>query len=177
VNGSYEFTGDVCSADKCGNEDEEEEEESKDKVALKEKDLIDGQTEVDWETDAWTKSETDRRERDVEVVEVEDVQEVESSDSSSKEEEPQNPSTRPPPRVRHSTLPKPVEQLDLLTGVVLRRYESQKHATRIMKLNCGMIAKCFADPTLTAGNFRWRESKIPSSKSKFAIQILDVLCF
>jgi hypothetical protein len=176
VNGSYEFTGDVCSADKCGNEDEEEE-ESKDNGVLKEKDLIDGQTEVDWWPDTRKKSETDRRDRDVEVVEVEDVQEVDHSDSSSKEEEPQNTSTRPPPRVRHSTLPKPVEQLDLLTGVVLRRYESQKHATRIMKLNCGMIAKCFADPTLTAGNFRWRESKIPSSKSEFAIRILDVLCF
>jgi hypothetical protein len=175
VNGSYEFTGDACSADKCGNEDEEEEEDEERKVdgALKEKDLNDGQIEVDWRSDRRKKSETDRKERKVEAVEVEDVQVLDDSDSSCKEEEPQNTSTRPPPRVRHSTLPKPVEQLDLVTGVVLRRYESQKHATRIMKLNCGMIAKCFADPTLTAGNFRWRESRIPSSKSKFVISMFS----
>lgn len=165
VDGTYKFIGDVCSADKGGEEEEDEEKESKDDEVVKEKEVTDEVIEVEWCADRGKKGKTDRREKNMEVIEVDDVEEVDSSDSSSEEDEPLSTSTHPPPKIRHCTLPRPVEQLDALTGVVLRRYESMKHATRIMKLNSGMVRKCCVDPTLTTGNFKWRESKIPSSKS------------
>jgi hypothetical protein len=51
---------------------------------------------------------------------------------------------------------KPVEQLDLKTGKVLRRYASQGHAADKMKCTQGVISYCCRGERTHAYNFKWR---------------------
>lgn len=51
---------------------------------------------------------------------------------------------------------KPVEQLDMKTGKVLRRYASQGHAAEKMKCTQGVISYCCRGERSHAYNFKWR---------------------
>ena len=62
------------------------------------------------------------------------------------------------------TSPRPVEQLDMFTKEVVRRYESHGHASRLMNISQMAMTQCCGNQQLSAGNFSWRESLIVSSK-------------
>lgn len=66
----------------------------------------------------------------------------------------------------HKTSPRPVEQLDMFTKEVVRRYESHGHACRLMNISGMAMNQCCGNQLLSAGNFSWRESLIVSSKGK-----------
>ena len=66
----------------------------------------------------------------------------------------------------HKTSPRPVEQLDMFTKEVVRRYESHGHASRLMNIPQMAMTQCCGNQQLSAGNFSWRESLIVSSKGK-----------
>lgn len=51
---------------------------------------------------------------------------------------------------------KPLEQLDLETGIVLRRYPSGTDAALLMKASQGGISQCCNGLKTEAYNFKWR---------------------
>lgn len=81
----------------------------------------------------------------------------------SRSKKPQAPKSPP---VIFRTSPRPVEQLDMFTKEVVRRYESHGHACRLMNIQRMVMTQCCANQMLSAGNFSWRESLIVSSKGK-----------
>lgn len=81
----------------------------------------------------------------------------------SRSKKPQTPKSPP---VIFRTSPRPVEQLDMFTKEVVRRYESHGHACRLMNIQRMVMTQCCANQMLSAGNFSWRESLIVSSKGK-----------
>jgi hypothetical protein len=81
----------------------------------------------------------------------------------SRSKKPQTPKS---PLVIFRTSPRPVEQLDMFTKEVVRRYESHGHACRLMNIQRTVMTQCCANQMLSAGNFSWRESLIVSSKGK-----------
>jgi hypothetical protein len=56
----------------------------------------------------------------------------------------------------HKAQHKPVEQIDMKTGKVLRRYASQGHAADKMKCTQGVISYCCRGERSHAYNFKWR---------------------
>ena len=66
----------------------------------------------------------------------------------------------------YTTSPRPVEQLDMFTKEVVRRYESHGHASRLMNISSMAMTQCCGNQLLSAGNFSWRESLIVSSTGK-----------
>jgi hypothetical protein len=81
----------------------------------------------------------------------------------SRSKKPKKPESPP---VIFRTSPRPVEQLDMFTKEVVRRYESHGHACRLMNIQRMVMTQCCANQMLSAGNFSWRESLIVSSKGK-----------
>lgn len=61
---------------------------------------------------------------------------------------------------------KPVEQLDLETGEVLRRYPSGREAASQMKASQGGISQCCSGIKKEAYNFRWRNYEGPAIDCK-----------
>jgi hypothetical protein len=52
--------------------------------------------------------------------------------------------------------PKPVEQIDIDTGEVLRRYVNQKEASNSMSIAYKSISKCCQNKEDSSHGFRWR---------------------
>lgn len=57
---------------------------------------------------------------------------------------------------KHKRVCKPVEQLDLNTGKVIREFSGVKEAARKTKINSGSIVKACKDQRPSAGGFGWR---------------------
>lgn len=75
-------------------------------------------------------------------------------------------------QVHGSTQPKPLEQIDPATGVILRRYSSGREASAAMQMSQTAISQCANGQRPEVQNFQWRWYNGPPIDCKYFVSLL-----